>query len=372
MGATIVIPADSPSDKVVVELTGPSVKAMEAKEAVLQIRTEKAAYTLTASQIDLDAVSRQLGAQAALQDIKVGITIAKPADEVVKQMQDIAGQKGYRIVAQPVAFKITASSGSGAVEISSFNGYVERSLLLEEGADPGRLATGVVFHEDGSFSPVPTRTAVVDGKAYAKINSLTNSIYAAVYSSKTFTDIASHWAKDAIGDLGARLVVDGSGDGRFEPDREMTRAEFAAILVKGLGIARPGAGTDVFEDVTGDSWYYDAVALAHAYGIIDGYGDGSFGPSDTITREQAMTMTAKAMQITGLKDELTKDEAELLLAGFEDAGDASDYARGSIASSLKAGIISGRNGTTLAPKDPITRAEVAVIVQRLLKQSGLI
>lgn len=372
MGATIAIPVNAPSDKTVVELSGLSVKAMEAKEAVLQIRTEKATYTLTAAQIDMDAISRQLGAQAALQDIKVGITIAKPADEVVRQMQDIAGEKGYRIVAQPIEFKITASSGSNALEVSSFKGYVERTLLLEGGTDPGRMATGIVFNEDGSFSPVPTQTVVVDGKVYAKINSLTNSIYSAVYASKSFTDIASHWAKDAIDDLGARLVVDGDGNGRFEPDRAMTRAEFAAILIKGLGIARPGAGTDIFNDVTGDSWYYDAIAQAHAYGIIDGYGNGAFGPSDTITREQAITMTAKAMQITGLKAEPAKDEADLLLAGFDDAGDVSDYAKAGIASCLKAGIISGRNEAILAPKASITRAEVAVIVQRLLRQSGLI
>lgn len=371
-GATIIIPVNTPSDKAVVALTAEMVKSMQAKEASLQITSGKVTYRLPAGLIDLDAVLQQLALQAVPQDIKINIIIAAPAADTVKQVQDNTRQLGYQIVAQPVEFRIAASSGSNTAELSKLNGYVQRTFELPDGTDPGKVSTGIVLNADGSFSHVPTRIVVSGGKSYARISSLTNSTYLVVYSPRTFTDVNTHWAKEAIHDLGSRLIIEGSGEERFEPGREITRAEFATVMIKGLGILRPGTGTDIFMDVTRDSWYYDAVATAYEYGIIDGVQEGIFRPVDPITREQAMTMTARAMRLTGLKGELTAKEIEQLLSGFEDASSISDYAKFGIASSLKAGIITGRDGNLAAPKSNITRAEVAVMVKRLLQQSGLI
>jgi hypothetical protein len=114
------------------------------------------------------------------------------------------------------------------------------------------------------------------------------------------------------------------------------------------------------------------VETAAGYGIIKGYGDGNFGPNDKITREEAMLMIARAMNITGLDAKLSDGEATALLQGFADAGDVSGYAETQVAACLKTGVITGRDGGRIAPKEYITRAEVAVIVERLLQKSGLI
>ena len=371
-GGIITIPVDTASDKVVVVLTGDMLKSMETKAAVLELQTEKATYTLPAAQIQMDAVARQLGVQSELKDIQIHITIAAPSADTVKQVQDTAQQQGYQLAAEPVEFKITAASGNKTTDISTFTGYVERTIALPEGTVPGKVTTGIVLNADGSFSHVPTSIVLTGGKYYATINSLTNSTYAVIYSPKTFADVTAHWAKDTVNDMASRLIMEGSSEGRFEPDRDITRAEFAAVMVKGLGLMRPGTGKDVFKDVAKGSWYYDAVAIAYANGIIDGYEDGTFGPMEPITREQAMVMTARAMKLTGLKAELTANEADQLLAGFTDAGEAADYAKLSMAASIKTGIITGRDSDTAAPKSNITRAEVAVIVKRLLQASGLI
>ena len=135
---------------------------------------------------------------------------------------------------------------------------------------------------------------------------------------------------------------------------------------------RPGTGKDTLTDVMMGSWYYDAVSIACEYGIIYGYEYGKFGPDDSITREQAMAIIARAMEITGLKVELADGEADRLLGGFTDAGSAAEYAKANIAACVKAGIVSGRSEKQIAPKDNITRAEVAVIVQKLLRNSKLI
>lgn len=261
------------------------------------------------------------------------------------------------------------------MEVSDFNAYVERIIAIPAGVDSGKITTGVVLNADGTCSHVPTTITMIEGKYYAKINSLTNSTYSIIYNPVEFSDVANHWAKNAINDLGSRLVVSGTGDDhRYEPEREITRAEFSTIVVRALGLMRPEErGTAaVFSDVSQDAWYFHGVSIAYQNGIISGYGNGQFGPYDKITREQAMSMIARAMKITGLPV-VSGEEAETTKLGrFGDLAQSASWAQKSIAACVKTGVVAGKSENTLAPKDEITRAEVAVIVQRLLRISGLI
>ena len=345
---------------------------MASKDAVLEIKTGQVTYTLPASQINIDAVSEQIGKQVELKDIAVSVKISEPAADTVKIIEDTADKNNYQIVVKPIEFEITCSSGSKTVEVSKFSAYVERMIAIPEGVDPSKITTGVILNSDGTFSHVPTVITMIDGKYYAKINSLTNSAYLLIYSPKTFQDVGKHWAENDVNDMASRLVVSGVGDDKFEPDRDITRAEFAAIVVRALGLMSPGTGKDAFIDVMKKNWYYDAVSIAYEYGITSGYENGKFWPDDKITREQAMTMIARAMKITGSKVELADGEADKLLTSFTDANSAAEYAKANIASCVKAGIVSGRSGKLIVPKGNISRAEVAAIVHRLLQNSNLI
>ena len=167
------------------------------------------------------------------------------------------------------------------------------------------------------------------------------------------------------------MVVTGVGNNNYAPDRNMPRAEFATIMVRALGL-EPGTGASGFSDVAATNLFSGYIKTAASYGIIKGYDSGNFGPNDTITREQAMTMIARAMAITKLSAELTDSETNQLLSTFSDVEFASTYAKESIAACLKTGITSGTSATTISPKANITRAEVAVMVERLLQKSNLI
>ncbi|MGE5474925.1 MAG: S-layer homology domain-containing protein [Ignavibacteriales bacterium] len=370
--ATVVIPVNNNSDVVVGVLNGQTVKNMEAKEAVLEIKTENVTYTLPASEINIDDVSSQIGKQVELKDIKVSVTIAEPPTDTARIVEDTANKNSYQVVVKPVEFQITCTSGNKTVDVSKFNGYVERTVAIPDGVDPSKITTGIVLNKDGTFSHVPTAIIVVNGKYYAKINSLTNSAYSVIWSPKSFKDVENHWAKEAVNDMGSRLVIDGVGEDKFKPDSDITRAEFAAIVVRALGLMRKGTGKDSFKDVRNTDWYFDAVSIAYEYKLVNGYEDGNFEPMDKITREQAMTMIARAIKITGLKIEFKDGEVEKLFTEYEDSEQSSAWAKDSIAACVKAGIVSGKSGRTLAPKDEITRAEVAAIVERLLRKSGLI
>ncbi|MFC5471282.1 S-layer homology domain-containing protein, partial [Cohnella suwonensis] len=369
--AVITIPVNTKSDVVIGELDGQMVKDMEQKQAVVEIKTADATYTLPAQQINISAISDQLGKSVQLQDIKLQIEISKPNMDTVKVVENSAAKGEFALVVPPLNFTVKAKNGDTTIEVSKFNVYVERTIAIPDGIDPSKITTGVVVDPDGTVRHVPTKIVIIDGKYYAKVNSLTNSTYSVVWHPIEFKDVAQHWAKDAVNDMGSRMVISGIGNDMFNPDQDITRAEFAAIMVRGLGLKLEN-GSSPFADVKITDWYSSAIQTAYAYKLISGFEDGNFRPMDKITREQAMTIIAKAMEITGLGASLQAKAADELLSPFADANNASEWAKNGIADCLQVGIVSGRSGTVLAPKAYITRAEVAAIVQRLLQKSELI
>lgn len=369
--AVVTIPVNTKADVVIGELNAQMVKNMENKAAVLELRTETAIYTIPAQQINVDAVSEKLGKDVALQDIKMQVSIVKSAEETAKVLENSSKRGTFTVVAPPIDFSIKGSYGGKIVEVDKFNVFVERTVAIPDGVDPNKITTGIIVEPDGAVRHVPTRVTVINGRYYAKINSLTNSTYSVVWHPLEFKDAEGHWAKEAINDMGSRMVINGVGNDVFQPNRNITRAEFAAIVVKALGL-KPGVGTESFKDVQDSDWYSGYVKTAFEYKIVAGFSADRFGPHDSITREQAMTMIAKAMKLTTLKGELSEGELQKLLGAFKDGGKTAAYAKESIAECVKTGIVLGKTGSTLAPKESITRAEVAVIVRKLLQKADLI
>ncbi len=369
--AVVTIPINSKADVIIGKLNGQMLKNMANKQDVLEVKTDNVSYMLSAQDINIDTISKQFGQSVELKDITVQIQIAGPTDETAKIAAKAAEAGGFTIVVPPITFTLTCTSNNRTIEISNFNAYVERTVAIPDGADPDKITTAVVIDPDGTVRHVPTIIVAIDGKYYAKINSLTNSTYSVVWHPLEFKDAVGHWAKEEINDMGSRMVISGIGNDMFEPDRDITRAEFAAVVVRALGL-KPETGNNPFTDVKDDAWYGDFVKTASEYKIISGYGNGQFGPMDKITREQAMTMIARAMDITGLTTEFPPGQTDELLSGFKDGDNSSEYAKESIAACVEAGIVSGKNEERIVPQDSITRAEVAVIVRRLLQKSSLI
>lgn len=369
--AIVMIPVNTKSDVVVGELNAQTVKNMEEKEAVLEIKTQNVTYTLPAAQINIDNVSKQIGSQVELKDIKVSVRIAEPSAETAKIVENTANKNNYQVVVKPVDFEIKCTNAGKSVDVSKFNGYVERTVAIPDGIDPSKITTGIVLNADGTFSHVPTTIIAINGKYYAKINSLTNSTYSVIYSPKTFKDVEMHWSKDAVNDMASRLVIKGIDQDSFEPDKDITRAEFATIAVKGLGLMRAGVGQNTFSDVQKDSWYYDAVTIANEYKLINGYDLNTFGPDKKITREETMAIISRAMALTKLNTKLSATEVEKEIGKFTDNSSISDYAKESIAACVRNEVVIGANSNIIA-KANITRAEVATIVKRLLQKAKLI
>ena len=192
---------------------------------------------------------------------------------------------------------------------------------------------------------------------------------ALLYPGKTFADISSHAARPSIEALAARGIISGKSEKAFEPDATMTRAEFAAIIVKGLGL--PEKATDVFTDVPANSWYAGAVGSAYSYGIVTGTTPTTFNPTGSITREEAATMVARAAKLAGMETSLTDSEVRDILAQFVDYTTSSGWARPSLAFCYQESILS-QEDINIRPKVAIKRYEVAEMLFRMLERANLL
>ena len=185
----------------------------------------------------------------------------------------------------------------------------------------------------------------------------------------TFEDIFDSTSRTAIEALAARGIINGKGDGIFDPAANMTRAEFAAIVTRALGLA-PKA-TDVFSDVAAGEWYAGYIGTANKYGIVNGVGDGKFAPEGTITNQEAATMVARAAKLCGMNTELSAANTRDMLAQFGDYVTVDDWARGSLAFCYQEGILS-QSALNIEPARAILRCEIAQMLFNMLSVANLI
>jgi hypothetical protein len=175
-----------------------------------------------------------------------------------------------------------------------------------------------------------------------------------------FTDLAGFdWARAAISDLAGKGVIAGKGGGRFAPGENITRADFVLLLTRAFNLTGEGEG---FSDVPGGAYYENALKAAKANGIIMGIGGNKFNPTGEITREDMMVIVARALEKLGVALEAAPED---VLSEFKDIGQISDYAKSAVALLVKNGLIKGTDGR-INPKGRATRAEIAVLIQRIL------
>lgn len=172
-----------------------------------------------------------------------------------------------------------------------------------------------------------------------------------------FDDVpADAWFAEAVQYVYEHDLMTGVSENLFAPNAQMNRAMVAQIL---FNVEKP-ADTEApaaFRDVAADQWYAKAVNWAVWQGYMSGYGAGSFGPNDALTREQLVTVLWRYSGSPVMGD-------SSMLNTFSDAAMTSDYAQQAMTWAYAQGVISGNADGTLNPQGTATRAEVATILMR--------
>lgn len=258
-----------------------------------------------------------------------GFTLTVPADA----LDDFTTSSGFSLAVSVAASKAGSENTLNAVSpiVSIKHGdKFKHPLLLTLNYDPtkvkdARKVGAYVQSEKGDLQSAGLLQSAVRGSITFHING--PGSYAAAENNVTFNDIVSHWAKDEIEVVASQHITNGTGAGRFSPNNAVTHAEFATLLDR------------IFE--TGIDWETRSKEA---------------GAKNPLTREDMVVMIAEALKIDSDAGSLSFNDTNLI----------SENARAAVAFAVKEGLVKGVNGNRFGPGETSTRAQVSVIVYRLL------
>lgn len=236
---------------------------------------------------------------------------------------------------QPVALTFTVVTRDGQV------------LPLEARYVTVRTSAGTV--NNGVFSPGKD-----DEKGILEANYQGLTVQVPIRAASLFKDTVDNWANDQINELAEAGIIKGYEDGMYHPAEPVTRVQVVTLLARLLHWA-PGEGQLNFKDEVPD-WARNAVAAAVVRGVVSGYPDLTFQPDRPVTRAEVSVILDHAIKFTG--DDKVLD--------FKDAGTVPDWARAAMARVVSVGIIRGYEDGSLKPEANLTRAEIAVLIKRLI------
>ncbi len=280
---------------------------------------------------------------------------------------EVKVQKVTTPPAAPTGFKLVGSVYEFSVDgKNSYN--FNKDVVITLSFDPSAPAPGekpeIFYYDEASAQwvslggTVSGNTVTVQVDHFTKFAVMIAGEAEAVPSGQVpaaLKDITGHWAMDSINQLVALGAISGYPDGTFKPDNSITRAEFAAVLVKAFKLENKGGG--VFADTTAH-WAKDYIAAAAANGVVNGYDSGTFGPDDLITREQMAVMIVKAAKLPAAGGE----------PQFADSGSISNWAREAVVTATQNGIMQGYPDNTIQPAGNATRGEAVTVIVKALNK----
>lgn len=278
-----------------------------------------------------------------------------------------AGKSNFTVVSHDKAIvALDISIMAGTKDITEKFGTM--TVSVDVGKSYANQTMGILhLKDDGKYEIL---TGKVDANGKLSFDTVSLSAFV-VFSEGSvpveyrFRDVENgSWYKDYVQYVYENGIMTGVSDTSFEPKTVMSRAMLVTVLYRMDG-KKNVAGNSAFHDVSDPSaWYYDAVVWASKNGIIGGYGNGLFGPSDDITREQMVTIFHRFAKYKAYGTGATLD-----ISGYSDIESVSEWSVEALRWAVGNGIISGTSGKTLSPSDRGSRCEAAAVIVRFLKNA---
>jgi uncharacterized repeat protein (TIGR02059 family) len=296
------------------------------------------------------------------------IAIDKGANNKTSALTTALNSSNASVIEGPASFETFIVNGSAKVPLNNFSGYVTRTFKTSSSLNASQSAVVWLDAVTGTLSYVPTTFKTENGATRATFKRKGNSAYALVRKTSSFGDLGTHWAASTVQMMARKFIVEGRSVTKFEPDKAITRGEFATYIAKGLGLTGDRTAAGKFSDVNKDTVMGAYIGAAAAAGIVNGVTASTFKPNDVITRQDMATMMMRAAKVAGVDLTLPKS-ADSYLQDFSDRGKVGAYAKTSVAQAIYLGIINGKTPTTISPTTNASRAEGTVMIQRLLEKA---
>lgn len=225
------------------------------------------------------------------------------------------------------------------------SGHVVEAVTVTDADGEALVVTAL---EDGTYQFTQPRGMVTISVTFAK----------KPVEPLPFVDVAAEeWYGDAVATVYAQGLMMGTAEDTFAPELVATRGMVVSILHRLAG--SPTVSAEVFEDVTADDWYGQAVAWAASEGIASGTSAETFSPNAAVTREQLAALLCNFAAQQGMDTTACSD-----LSNFDDAAAVSDWAQDAVSWAHAEGLLAGTSATTLSPQGEATRAQLAAMLVR--------
>ncbi|WP_166240550.1 alpha-amylase family glycosyl hydrolase [Paenibacillus turpanensis] len=293
------------------------------------------------------------------EDVQLELTMRRAdqaeADQLMARAKS-SNKAKIRAASRVIDLALTVKDGDGNVKsMTTFTPPVMITLHADSEVNP-ELAGVYFIGKDGALEYVRS-TETEDGVFTAKVSHF--SSYAVLEYDQQFSDVPStHWSHRAVKVMAAKHVVRGVSDTAFQPEQQVTRAQFAAMLVRTLGLKSSTQTKKVFADVASSDWFAADVAAAYEAGLIRGRTDTSFAPNENITREELAVLIVRAAEFAEAKG----TDAPIPVELYADADEISAWAGEAVTKAADQGLMKGKNEGRFDPKGSATRAESAQLL----------
>lgn len=219
------------------------------------------------------------------------------------------------------------------------------------------------LQEEGMTEIILESIKIVDADVKAKDYPIGQKLVVNLAKESYLKDVKGHWAENTIIQIVDKGYMVGKSANMFKPDDKLTRAETAAILSR--IVQQDNVAEKSFKDIKGNEWYAKSVIKMAGMGLLKGYDDNTFKPTENITRTETMAIFARMIR-KGQGDGIVEN-TDKILAQYKDALKIPAWAKQDIAWMVSKGLIKGDEKGNLNMQTNITRAEVATILYRLIE-----
>lgn len=362
-GEYVVKPQDVASDQPVIVLGAGQEAAVLSLDILKQLHGKNKSLTIDQGDAQLvlspEWIEELLKSSEAEGSEKLKLELRALAEEKGQSLASLAAKRQYADISLPkevweVLVKWTKGDKEQAAK--PFKAPLTLSLL----AAKDKLANYHVYRIGADGELVYLNEEVTGDRLTVQL--LQGGQFAGLVFVKKFDDLSKvGWAQEAIRELAARQIINGTTAASFAPFREITRAEFTALLARAIGLVEGGSKT--FADVSPNAWYAGVVGAAAKAGLINGQGNNRFAPTAAITREEMAVMLKRALEWQR-KQAIQASEAH----SFADDSKISSWAREATKALAELGIMIGRGNNNFAPKAAVNRAEAAQAIYNYLNK----
>lgn len=173
-----------------------------------------------------------------------------------------------------------------------------------------------------------------------------------------FLDAENHWAESDINSMQNKGWMVGTDEHTFSPNKPLTRAQGAVVLVRALGLSNTtfNENTQEFQDVPNTHWAYDEIQLAYEFGMIKGIQEDNFDPDAPLTRAQMVVMLSRILDYNDISVDESKQFADVNI---------DHWAYSDVNLLAEKGVVSGYSDGLFYPNDNVTRAQMAALMNRI-------